>query len=148
MDEEISKLHSSGLMVEVSGEVFIFEVEFIRSMNDGKMQKLLLGRGGAFCILCPHTQEEVISLQQIKDGFEMGEVEIDELNLLYDDLVYEDGNVVKRRGDYGERLGLTQCPIIQPCTLKWECFSSHPSFSCLTCQQPRGRVPSPLMYQQ
>ena len=110
VDEEISKLHSSGLMVEVSGEVFIFEVEFICSMNNGKMQKLLLGRGGAFCILCPHTQEEAISLQQIKDSFEMGEVEIDELYLLYDDLVDEDGNVVKRR-DYGERLGLTQCPI-------------------------------------
>ena len=41
-------------MVEVSGEVFIFEVEFIRSMNDGKMQKLLLGRGGA-SVYCVHT---------------------------------------------------------------------------------------------
>ena len=35
---------------------------------------------------------------------------IDELNLLYEDLVDEDGNVVKRR-DHSERLGLTQCPI-------------------------------------
>ena len=50
-------------------------------------------------------------MQQIKDGFEIVEVEIDELNLLYEDLVDEDGNVVKRRGDYSERLGLTQCPI-------------------------------------
>ena len=111
VDEEITKLHSSGVIVEVSGKVFNFEVEFIRSMNDGKMQKLLLGRGGAFCLLCPHTQEEAISLQQIKDGFEIREVEIDELNLLYEDLVDEDGNVVKRRGDYSKRLGLTQCPI-------------------------------------
>ena len=47
--EEITRLHSSGAIVEVSGEVFNFEVEFIRSMNDGKMQKLLLGRG-AFCL--------------------------------------------------------------------------------------------------
>ena len=49
-EEEITRLHSSGVIVEVSGEVFNFEVEFICSMNDGKMQKLLLGRGGAFCL--------------------------------------------------------------------------------------------------
>lgn len=30
---------------------------------------------------------------------------------MYEDLVDEDGNVVKRRGDYSKRLGLTQCPI-------------------------------------
>ena len=91
VDEEITKLHSSGVILEVSGEVFNFEVEFIRSMNNGKMQKLLLGRGGAFCLLCPLTQEEAISLQQIKDGFEIGEVEIDELYLLYEDLVMKMG---------------------------------------------------------
>ena len=71
------------------------------------MQKLLLGIGGAFCLLCPHNQEEAISLQQTKGGFEIVEVE----NLLYGDLVDEDGNVVKRKGDYSERLVLTQCPI-------------------------------------
>ena len=62
-------------------------------MNDEKMQKLQLGRGGAFSLLCPHTQEEAISLHQRRDGFEI--VEVDELNLLHEDLVDEDGNVVK-----------------------------------------------------
>ena len=54
-----------------------------------------MGKFRNFCLLCPHTQEEAISLQQIIDGFEIVGVEIDELNLLYEDLADEDGNVVK-----------------------------------------------------
>ena len=50
VDEEITKLHSSGVIVEVSRETFNSEVEFMRSMNDGTMQKVLLGREGEFCV--------------------------------------------------------------------------------------------------
>ena len=40
------------------------------------MQKLLVERGGAFCILCSFTKEDAVSVDQIKDGFEMENVDI------------------------------------------------------------------------
>ena len=69
-------------------------------MNDGKMQKLLVGRGGAFCILCSFTKDAV-SVDQIQDGFEMDNVDIDTLKALYESLEV-DGEVSKSRGDYEE----------------------------------------------
>ena len=58
-------------------------------MNDGKLQKLLLGRGGAFCVLCPYSEDDAILAEQIVEGFEIGEVDIDSLKALYEDLEVE-----------------------------------------------------------
>ena len=43
-------------------------------MNDGKMQKLLVGRSGAFCMLCVYTEEDAVDPDQIIEGFEIGEM--------------------------------------------------------------------------
>ena len=40
-------------------------------MNDGKMQKLLVGIGGAFCLFVFIYKEDAVSVDQIQDGFEM-----------------------------------------------------------------------------
>ena len=40
-------------------------LEFHRTMNDEKMQKLLLGSGGAFCILCAYSDEEAVQEDNI-----------------------------------------------------------------------------------
>ena len=40
------------------------KIQFVRSMNYGKMQKLLLGRGGAFCILCSFSDQDSVSVKQ------------------------------------------------------------------------------------
>ena len=89
---------------------FYLMLEFHRTMNDGKIQKLLLGRGGAFCILCAYSDEEAVQEKNIKEGFEIGNVDIEALHALYDDLAV-DGEVQCNRGDYCERVGLTQSPI-------------------------------------
>ena len=44
-------------------------LEFHRTMNDGKMQKLLVGRGGAFCILCACTDDDAVQEDKIEEGF-------------------------------------------------------------------------------
>ena len=93
------------------GKMYTLKVEFHRSMNDGKMQKLLLGRGGGFCVLCPFSADEAVSPDQIKDGFEIGNVDIATLNALYKNLADDDKGVKKHQGDYKDRMGLTQNPI-------------------------------------
>ena len=70
-------------------------------MNDGKMQKLLLGRGGAFCILCSFSYDDAVLVEQIKEVFEMDNVDIDCLKALYESIEV-DGEVYKHRGDYEE----------------------------------------------
>ena len=110
VDGEIELLHKSGVTIEDNGRVYKLKIQFLCSMNDGKMQKLLVGRGGAFCILCSFTKEDAVSVDQIKDGFEMENVDIVTLKALYESLVV-DGEVSKSRGYYEERMGLTQTPI-------------------------------------
>ena len=110
VDAEMKELQSSGVKLFDAAREFYLMLEFHRTMNDGKMQKLLLGRGGAFCILCAYSDEEAVQENNIKEGFEIGNVDIEALHALYDDLAV-DGEVQCNRGDYCERVGLTQSPI-------------------------------------
>ena len=111
VDVEIGELQQNGVTVEDNGKMYTLKVEFHCSMNDGKMQKLLLGRGGGFCVLCPFSADEAVSPDQIKDGFEIGNVDIATLNALYENLADDDKGVKKHQGDYKDRMGLTQNPI-------------------------------------
>ena len=110
VDAEMKELQSSGVKLFDAEREFHLMLEFHRTMNDGKMQKLLLGRGGAFCVLCAYSDEEAVQEDNIKEGFEIGNVDIEALHALYDDLAV-DGEVQCNRGDYSERVGLTQSPI-------------------------------------
>ena len=76
----------------------------------GRCKKLLVGRGGVFCILCSFSHHDAVLVEQIKEGFEMDDVDIDCLKALYESLEV-DGEISKHRGDYEERMGLTQQPI-------------------------------------
>ena len=107
VDAEICSLQSKGVKVVVSDQEYSLGIEFFRSMNDGKMQKLLLGRGGAFCVFCSYS---ACLAEQIVEGFEIGDVDINSLKALYEDLEV-DGVVQSYRGDYNFRHGLTQNPI-------------------------------------
>ena len=57
VDAEIDK---NGVVIEDKEERYELKIRFLRSMNDGKMQKLLVGRGGAFCILCSFSHDDVV----------------------------------------------------------------------------------------
>ena len=76
VNSEIEPLHKIGVTIEDNGRLYRLKIQFLRSMNDGKMQKLLVERGGAFSILCSFTKEDAVSVDQIKDGFEMENVNI------------------------------------------------------------------------
>ena len=110
VDAEMKELETSGIKFLPAESEFLLMSEFHRTMNDGKMQKLLVGRGGAFCILCACTDDDAVQEDKIEEGFEIGNVDIETLHSLYDDLEV-DGEVPSTRGDYSERVGLTQNPI-------------------------------------
>ena len=93
----ISSLQSNGVTIAIVGHECSMKVKFIRSMNDGKMQKLLLGTG-AFCVLCLYPDEDAILAELIVEGFEIGEVDVESLRALYDDLEV-DGEVQTLRAD-------------------------------------------------
>ena len=50
VDLQIGELQQNVITVEDNGNLYSLTVESHRSMNDGKIQKLLLGRGGGFCV--------------------------------------------------------------------------------------------------
>ena len=107
LDAEIAQLNSAGVTILEKEK----SVEFVRTMNDNsKMQKLLVGRGGAFYILCVYTEEDAVDPDEIIEGFEIGYMNICTLNALYENLEV-DGQDKRRKADYVERLGLTQNPI-------------------------------------
>ena len=65
VDGEIELLHRYGVTADDNGKVYELKIQFLCSMNDGKMQKLLVGRGGAICILCSFTKEDAVYVDQI-----------------------------------------------------------------------------------
>ena len=53
MDAEICSLQLEGVKVVVSNQEYNLGVDYF-NLFFSKMQKLLLGRGGAFCVLCSY----------------------------------------------------------------------------------------------
>ena len=110
IEEEKAALSNDGIHVDVCEKRAHFKFDFNLTMVDGKMIKLLTGRGGAFCVLCPASREECHNLQKIHEGFPIGEVTNENLRNLFQDLQQE-GQIKTKPGDYSKRLGLTQKPI-------------------------------------
>ena len=46
----------------------------------------MVGRGGAFCMLFAYTDDDAVQEDKIGEAFEIGNVEIETLHSLYDDL--------------------------------------------------------------
>ena len=65
VDKEIEELHKSGVIIEKEEKQYELKIQFHRSMNDGKMQKLLLGRGVKIRILCSFSDQDSVSVEQI-----------------------------------------------------------------------------------
>ena len=110
VEEEKAALSTTGIDFRISGRSYHFSFDFNLTMVDGKMMKLLTGRGGAFCILCPASREECHDLSRIEEGFSIGEVSNVDLRKLFQDMQHE-GEIKSKPGDYAERRGLTQNPI-------------------------------------
>ena len=56
------ELQSSPLIITHADRVFKVHIIFKMSMIDGKMRQILSGQGGAFCMFCSCTREDVVCL--------------------------------------------------------------------------------------
>lgn len=72
VDTQIEELHNSDAIIEDKEKRYELNARFHRSRNE---EKLMLGRGGAFCILCSYSDNDAVSVEQIQEGFEMENVE-------------------------------------------------------------------------
>ena len=68
--------------------------------------------------------DDAVQEDKIEEGFEIGNVDIETLQSLYDDLEV-DGEVPGTRGDYSEHVGLTQNPISTLSSLTHFPYSMH-----------------------
>ena len=79
------------------------------------MRKTLSGLGGTFCLLC-HADKDTASgrgVDEPEDYFTITRTGM-EIKRKFDDLEKKrDGSLMITRGDYKDRLGVTQPPIMQ-----------------------------------
>ena len=95
------------------GLSFSITIEAKLSMIDAKMRALLSGLGGAYCLLCSIDQDSACGRTEypLETFFEINR----DINQTKEDflrLADAEGNVKKAKGDYADRKGLTQEPLV------------------------------------
>ena len=109
-NEDIGTLKNAGCIIKIMDEDLLVKVHIQSHMMDMKAAHLYLGLGGAYCDLCHSSKEECINLEKIKTGFDITR-DINDLHNIFNELVQEDGNILKCKNDYAVRQGLTNKPI-------------------------------------
>ena len=79
IQEKILTIKEDGLCILIGDRAINLEIEFKTTMTDGKILKLLTGRGGAYCIASDFYKEDGNIAQHYIDGFPMQGVSIPEL---------------------------------------------------------------------
>ena len=65
--------------------------------------------GGAYCDLCTCSKQQYLEIERIEGGFETNR-SIETLHNIFDNLVQENGSILKEKGDYNVRAGVTNKP--------------------------------------
>ena len=110
IQEEILTIKEDGLCILIGDRAINLEIEFKTTMTDGKIKKLLTGRGGAYCIVSDCSKEDGNIAQRYIDGFPMQGVSIPELWNMFS-LIEKSGKPLKRIPTK-DRLGLTNKPLL------------------------------------
>ena len=109
--------------IELQYSEITFKIRVVGSFDgiDGKMRGLLTGLGGAYCCICTIDVDTASGMGEegicsINNGFPINRCYEDTLKI-WNDLSYEnpiDGStqILKKRKDYGSRIGVTNEPII------------------------------------
>ena len=74
-------------------------------MMDRKATDYYLGVAGAFCDLCSLSKEQCQNINIISEGINIDR-DIDSLHRIFEELVQEDGTILKRTKDYNIRKGV------------------------------------------
>ena len=103
-------LKSVGCSIVVGNLEIPLKVNVVSHMMDMKAAHLYLGLGGAYCDLCDSSRGQCHDPERVEQGFEITR-NVEDLHNLFNELVQEDGTVMKRPHDYEERGGLVNKPI-------------------------------------
>lgn len=111
---EINSLETTGVDFQVAGRVVRLRATVVGHMLDGKAVKLFNGLGGAYCDLCHFSKNQCTDKELILVGFRITRNINEVQNFFADkDNLDEDGQVIKKAGDYWWRIGITQRPITE-----------------------------------
>ena len=94
IQNEISDIQEDGLCI-FNDRAVNLDIEIKSTMTDGKIKKLLTGRGGAYCIVSNCTRENGNIAQRYIDGFPLEGVSLQELWDMFF-AVEEDGHISKK----------------------------------------------------
>ena len=112
-----SLMESDGITVKKGDDSYKVKVKIMSYMLD---MNLYLGLGRAYCDLCTCSKQHCLDPERIEVGFIINR-EVEDLINLFNELEQEDGKILKRKGDYDIRAGLTTKPIptneSPPCSL-------------------------------
>ena len=110
-NDDISVLKDRGCIINIPEVSDITLKVVIKShMMDMKAAHAYLGLGGAYCDLCSFSRKQCHDINQVELGFEITRT-VDSLQNIFNDLVQEDGSILKRNSDYDVRGGLTTKPV-------------------------------------
>jgi hypothetical protein len=111
-EHQEKSLEQNGLTFQYKNKTYDVKITIEASMKDMKVRMAESGFGGAQCWMCSTKQEDWKDPNKILDSDffsinRMAEKTID----LYNRLVDDDGNILKRKNDYDTRAGLTSKPL-------------------------------------
>eukprot|EP00088_Acartia_fossae_P039914 TRINITY_DN4153_c0_g1_i1.p1 TRINITY_DN4153_c0_g1~~TRINITY_DN4153_c0_g1_i1.p1 ORF type:complete len:755 (-),score=121.41 TRINITY_DN4153_c0_g1_i1:80-2179(-) len=88
------------------------KVKTIAHCLDRKAANLYTGVGGAYCDLCTYTKEACRSIELIEEGIPITR-SVKDTKRIFDSLVDDDGQIMKKPGDADTRQGCTSEPITE-----------------------------------
>ena len=109
IQNEIAEIQEDGLCIFNNDRAINVTIEIKSTMTDGKIKKLLTGRGGAYCIVSNCTRENGNIAQKYLDGFPLEGVSLKELWDMFFS-IEKDGKISEKIPTNG--IGLTQKPLL------------------------------------
>jgi hypothetical protein len=112
VDRETEEVEKEGIKVVTNdGSELQFEIKVDPYLVDGKFAKEVTGTGGAYCLYGHCFEKHAHDIQKVQEGFPLNRTAANihaVFDRLFDD---ESGEILKQRGDYGDRQGVTQKPL-------------------------------------
>ncbi|CAF3770943.1 unnamed protein product [Rotaria sp. Silwood1] len=111
-EHQEKSLEQNGLTFQYKNETYNVKINIEASMKDMKVRMAETGLEGAQWLMCSTKQEDWKDLKKISDSnfFHINRT-AEKIFALYNQLVDNDGNILKRRNDYDTSTGLTSKPV-------------------------------------
>lgn len=109
---DITELKNQGTVINrEDGECCVF-ADVIGHIMDRKAAQLHMGLGGSYCDLCSFSKEQCLDPTLVRQGFQIT-CSIVNIQIIFEELVQEDGEVKKTKNDYESRQPQDQLPPTQ-----------------------------------